>query len=485
MPPKAISSAEMRESRMRSALSFSSQPTQSGLKCFTTKLQRVVHFLDGEELVEAGLAVRPEEAEGAQEHARLGRQPHVLDLAAQAFAHPVAREPGDLGDPRGRRRRLRGGLRGGRTGPRGLGRGGEGDEECGEGEQSAHGGLRWPVGDSGIMPLSPPASNPTMNYKRLGRAGLKVSELSFGSWVTYGNQLDTKAASECMAAAWDLGVNFFDNAEVYAAGESERIMGEVLKKLAWPRLKYVVSTKFFWGITDGPNEHNTLNRKYLMQGDRRVAQAPAARPRRPRLLPPPGPRDAHRGDGVGDARHDPAGQGPLLGHLRVERLRDHGRLADRRAPPPRQAGRRAAAVQPLPQEARGERVPPPLQRHRAGAHRLEPARLGTAHGQVPPGRPEGQPRRHPAHGLPRPGAHGPEEEQRRSGALEFIAKELGCTLSQLAIAWCAKNPHVSSVITGASRVEQVKENLKALEFVPRITAPMMERIEGIVAGHGE
>ena len=105
-----------------------------------------------------------------------------------------------------------------------------------------------------------------MNYKRLGRAGLKVSELSFGSWVTYGNQLDTKAATECMAAAWDLGVNFFDNAEIYAAGESERIMGEVLKKLAWPRLKYVVSTKFFWGITDGPNSRNTLNRKYLMQG---------------------------------------------------------------------------------------------------------------------------------------------------------------------------------------------------------------------------
>ncbi len=115
------------------------------------------------------------------------------------------------------------------------------------------------------MPLSTATSNPTMNYKRLGRAGLKVSELSFGSWVTYGNQLDTKAAGECMAAAWDMGVNFFDNAEVYANGESERIMGEVLKKLAWPRLKYVVSTKFFWGITDGPNEKNTLNRKYLMQ----------------------------------------------------------------------------------------------------------------------------------------------------------------------------------------------------------------------------
>src|SRR6185295_13273033 len=103
-----------------------------------------------------------------------------------------------------------------------------------------------------------------MNYRRLGRSGLKVSTLSFGSWVTYGNQLDAGAARECMAAAWDAGVNFFDNAEVYAAGKSEELMGEALKKLAWPRLKYVVSTKFYWGITDGPNEKNTLNRKYLM-----------------------------------------------------------------------------------------------------------------------------------------------------------------------------------------------------------------------------
>src|SRR5690242_6596883 len=103
-----------------------------------------------------------------------------------------------------------------------------------------------------------------MEYRRLGRSGLKVSERSFGSWVTYGNRLDTSAARECMAAAWDRGVNFFDNAEVYAAGKSEEIMGEALKKLGWPRLKYIVSTKFFWGITDGPNEKSTLNRKYLM-----------------------------------------------------------------------------------------------------------------------------------------------------------------------------------------------------------------------------
>ena len=108
-----------------------------------------------------------------------------------------------------------------------------------------------------------------MNYRRLGRSGLKVSELSFGSWVTYGNQVDTRAARELMAAAFDAGVNFFDNAEIYARGQSEEIMGAVLKELAWPRLKYIVSTKFYWGLAVGkgefPNERNTLNRKYLRQ----------------------------------------------------------------------------------------------------------------------------------------------------------------------------------------------------------------------------
>ncbi|HET6803150.1 MAG TPA: aldo/keto reductase, partial [Casimicrobiaceae bacterium] len=104
-----------------------------------------------------------------------------------------------------------------------------------------------------------------MNYRRLGRSGLRLSELSFGSWVTYGNQMDERVARECMAAAYDAGVNFFDNAEVYAKGNAETIMGDALHKLGWRRASYVVSTKFFWGLNDGPNEKNTLNRKYLMQ----------------------------------------------------------------------------------------------------------------------------------------------------------------------------------------------------------------------------
>ena len=107
-----------------------------------------------------------------------------------------------------------------------------------------------------------------MRYRRLGRTGLQVSTLSLGSWVTYHNQVDTGQAVEMMAAAFDAGVNFFDNAEVYAGGRSEEIMGQALKKLSWPRLNYVVSTKFYWGLDrkgDAVNRKDTLNRKYLMQ----------------------------------------------------------------------------------------------------------------------------------------------------------------------------------------------------------------------------
>ena len=103
-----------------------------------------------------------------------------------------------------------------------------------------------------------------MNYRRLGRSGLKVSELSFGSWVTYGNQLDAGAARECMAAAWHRGVNFFDNAEVYANGRAEEIMGQAIRELGWKRSDIVLSTKLFWG-GPGPNDKG-LSRKHIVEG---------------------------------------------------------------------------------------------------------------------------------------------------------------------------------------------------------------------------
>ena len=105
-----------------------------------------------------------------------------------------------------------------------------------------------------------------MEHRRLGKSGIKVSVLSFGSWVTFGDQLDIAKATESMQAAWDAGVTFFDNAEAYAGGQSETIMGEVLRRMGLDRKTYTISTKLFWGITDGPNTKNTLNRKYLMEG---------------------------------------------------------------------------------------------------------------------------------------------------------------------------------------------------------------------------
>jgi aryl-alcohol dehydrogenase-like predicted oxidoreductase len=105
-----------------------------------------------------------------------------------------------------------------------------------------------------------------MEYRRLGSAGLKVSALSLGSWVTYGRQVDVDAAAACMKAAWDEGVNFFDNAEAYEAGRSEEVMGAALRKLGWRRASYIVSTKIFFGMHDGVNERTTLNRKKLREG---------------------------------------------------------------------------------------------------------------------------------------------------------------------------------------------------------------------------
>src|SRR5690242_16131604 len=103
-----------------------------------------------------------------------------------------------------------------------------------------------------------------MEYRHLGRTGIQVSELSLGSWVTFHNQVDVDAALNIMAAAYEAGVNFFDNAEVYASGKSETVMGQALKKLKWRRGSYLISTKFFWGLNEGVNEKNTLNRKRLI-----------------------------------------------------------------------------------------------------------------------------------------------------------------------------------------------------------------------------
>lgn len=320
-----------------------------------------------------------------------------------------------------------------------------------------------------------------MNYRRLGRSGLRVSELSFGSWVTYGNQLDGNAARECMAAAYDAGVNFFDNAQVYAAGKSEELMGEALKKLGWPRMKYVVSTKFFWGIADGPNERNTLNRKYLLDGiDSSL--------RRLQL-------DfvdivyCHRPDANTPleetvwAMHDMIERGKALywgtSEWSAAEVMGAWQIAERHHL------RKPVVEQPEYNVFHRERVEVEYARLYdeigIGLTTWSPLASGLLTGKYRGGVPKDS-----RGAIPRMSFLVKELTDRKKNdavdALEVIAKELGCTLAQLALAWCAKNPHVSTVITGASRVSQVQENMKAAAVIPRLSPQVMERIDSATAG---
>ena len=292
-----------------------------------------------------------------------------------------------------------------------------------------------------------------MKYRRIGRAGIKVSELSLGSWVTYGNQLDTGAARECMAAAWDRGVNFFDNAEAYALGKSEEIMGEALRKLAWPRVKYVVSTKFFWGLADGPNERNTLNRKYLMQaidGSLRrlgldyVDLVYCHRP------DPNTPIEE-----TAWAMHDMIARGKALywgtSEWSAADIVAAWRVADRHHL------HKPIVEHPeynLFHRDRVEREYAPLYADLGlGLTTWSPLDSGVLTGKYRNGVPEGS-RGSIARLTFMKDKVSDKAKQAAVTSLEGIAKELDCTLAQLALAWCVKNPNVSTVITGASRVDR-------------------------------
>ena len=323
-----------------------------------------------------------------------------------------------------------------------------------------------------------------MNYRRLGRAGIKLSELSFGSWITYANQLDASAARECMAAAWDRGVNFFDNAEAYALGRSEELMGETLKKLAWPRVKYVVSTKFYWGLADGPNERNTLNRKYLMQaidgslGRLQLEYVDLVYCHRPDPNTPI--------EETVWAMHDMIARGKALywgtSEWGAAEISAACQVAERHHL------HKPVVEQPeynLFHRQRVEREYAPLYRDIGlGLTTWSPLASGLLTGKYRDGVPEGS-----RGSMARMSwmVEGLTDKAKNAavGSLAAVAKDLDCTLAQLALAWCLKNPNVSSVITGASRVSQVEENLQAIDVAPRITAEVMQRIERATASAAE
>jgi voltage-dependent potassium channel beta subunit len=318
-----------------------------------------------------------------------------------------------------------------------------------------------------------------MEYRYLGRTGLKVSELSFGSWVTFSNQVDVDAAAESMAAAYESGVNFFDNAEVYEGGKSEQIMGAALKKLGWRRSSYIISTKFFWGINKGPNEENTLNRKRLIEGIHGSLQrfgldyVDLIYCHRPDPTTPVEETVWAMHDIIewGKALYWGTSEWPAAEIIAAIEIADRHHL------------HKPVMEQPQYNLLVRERFEKEYARlfkdYSYGATTWSPLASGLLTGKYNNGIPADS----------RGALKGYEwlhetltdaSSIAKVKALQPVADELGCTLAQMAIAWCLKNPNVSTVITGASRVSQVHENLRAAEVAAKLTSEVMTRIDVIL-----
>jgi len=319
-----------------------------------------------------------------------------------------------------------------------------------------------------------------MTFRRVGSSGLKVSALSFGSWVTFGDQLDIGLATDCMEAARDAGVNFFDNAEAYAGGASETIMGRVFAQQNWPRWSYVVSTKMYWGIHDDVNMKFTLNRKYLAQAIEGSLE---------RLgLDFVDLVYCHRADSETPieetvwAMHDMVASGKALywgtSEWNADEIRAAWEIAERHHL------HKPIVEQPQYNILERSKVEKEYLRLYGdlglGLTTWSPLASGVLTGKYLDGIPEGSRATVDGYGWLADIVTDADRNAKVENLVP-LAAELECSLAQLSIAWCLKNPDVSSVITGASRPEQVADNMRALEVVERLDAPMMQRITKAVA----
>ncbi len=320
-----------------------------------------------------------------------------------------------------------------------------------------------------------------MHYRRMGHSGLRLSALSLGSWVTYHNQVKVSDAVEMMASAFDAGVNFFDNAEAYALGRSEVIMGQALKQLGWPRLNYVVSSKYFWGLDRGGecvNRKDTLNRKYLMQavdgslkrfGLEHIDLIYCHRP------------DPHTPiEETVRAMSDLITQGKALywgtSEWSAADIHQAWQLADKHHL------HKPVVEQPqynLFHRVRVEQEYAPLYDDIGlGLTTWSPLASGLLTGKYRAGIPPGSRAALASMAFLREGLSDADKNA-AVARLEPVAAELNASLAQLAIAWAAKNPRVSSVITGASSLAQLQANLGALAVLNKLTNEVMQQIDTI------
>ena len=319
-----------------------------------------------------------------------------------------------------------------------------------------------------------------MKYRRLGKSGLQLSELSFGAWVTFAQQIDSKMAEKLMTIAYDAGVNFFDNAEAYADGKAEIMMGDILKRRGWPRDTFVVSSKVFWG-GDLPNQEG-LSRKHVIE-----ACHAALRRLQVDYL------DlyfCHRPDPNTPIEETVRAMGDLVAQGKVlywgtsewsasSIMEAYGIARELRLVPP-------TMEQPqynMFHRENVERNLAPLYREIGlGTTTWSPLASGLLTGKYNSGDPGATRISLPNYEWLREQFQGDEARRQLAKVKELakVAGELGTTLPRLALAWCLKNPNVSSVITGASKPEQVKENMKAGELVDQLDDAVMQRIESIL-----
>jgi voltage-dependent potassium channel beta subunit len=324
-----------------------------------------------------------------------------------------------------------------------------------------------------------------MEYRYLGSSGLKVSALSFGSWVTFGNQMDVELAHSCMQAAYESGVNFFDNAEVYAEGKSETIMGEVFKKAGWKRSDLVVSTKLFWG-GKGPNDRG-LSRKHLLEG----IDASLERLQLDYV------------DLLFCHRPDP--HTPIEETVRaMTQIINQGKAfywgtSEWSALQLQEAyaiARREHLIPPTMEQPeynmfhreRFEKEYASLYREQGlGTTIWSPLASGVLTGKYNDGVPAGSRMDTPGFEWLRKLLDSDKGRDRveKVRQMSDVAKEIGVSMAEMALAWCLKNPNVSTVITGASKPEQVHQNMKALDAVALLTPDVMERLEGILQNKPE
>ncbi|MGD1009482.1 MAG: aldo/keto reductase [Candidatus Aminicenantales bacterium] len=319
-----------------------------------------------------------------------------------------------------------------------------------------------------------------MEYRFLGRSGIKISALSFGTWVTFGDQLGEETAAACLKAAYEAGVNFFDAAEAYAHGKAEIMLGRIIRKFGWDRSDLVVSTKIFWG---GPGPNDTgLSRKHIIEGTE--ASLKRLQMDHVDLI------FCHRPDKDTPVEETVRAMSHLIGQGKAfywgtsewpaEEIRDAFHIARReRLVPP-------TMEQPQYNMFHRDRVEREYRRlyedFGLGTTVWSPLASGFLTGKYAQGIPEGSRLSLRGYQWLRKRYEGPEGEAnlKKVRKLGRLAAGLKISLPELALAWCLKNPRVSTVITGASRPEQVAQNMRALDAVKLLTDDVMDKIEKIL-----